>query len=300
LAVHSSDEISDMAKTILIILVFSCAVYFVVCLFYILFQEKFIFVPFWRKRRDGLSTLATRHDEIFIRGVEGGELHGVHIRIDRPRGCILYFHGNTGDLSRWAPIAEEFTSFGFDVIVPDYRGFGKSKGKRSEEILYSDALMWYKETAERFAEERICIYGRSLGSGVSVWLAARVRARALILETPYDNLINVAHRHAPFIPAARFMRYTFRNDMEIRNVKCPVLIAHGTKDKIVSYRLAFRLYRIAKEHTETVMVSVPGGRHSNLNGFPVFRLGLTDFFDRYYPRIFRDDADTGRVVSGRA
>ncbi len=210
-----------MAKTIFYILVFLSVTYVSVCLFYFLFQERFIFVPLWRKRRGAPLALASEHDEIFLEACEGGRLHAIHIRVDEPRGCILYFHGNTGGISRWASVAEEFTSFGFDVIVPDYRGYEKSTGDRTEEILYSDALLWYRKVMESFPEDRICVYGRSLGSGIASWLVGHVHPKAVVLETPYDNFINVAKYHTKFIPVKWFLRYTFRNDIHIRTINVP-------------------------------------------------------------------------------
>ena len=272
-----------MAKTIFYILVFLFIAYAAICLFYFLFQEKLIFVPLWRKRRGVPLALASEHEEIFLDAVEGGKLHAVHIRADQPRGCILYFHGNTGCISRWASIAEEFISFGLDVIVPDYRGYGKSTGHRTEEVLYSDALLWYKKVNAEFPANRICIYGRSLGSGVAAWLIGQVHPQAAVLETPYDNFINVAKHHTKVIPVKWFLRYTFHNDIHIRRIQSPVLIAHGTKDKVVPYIMGFRLYEAAKKYTDAEMVTIPGGRHSDLNGFPIFRNKLSEFFERHFP-----------------
>lgn len=272
-----------MAKTILYILVFLFVAYAAICLFYFLFQERLIFVPLWRKRCNAPLALASTHEEIFLEAVERGRLHAVHIRADQPRGCILYFHGNTGCISRWASIAEEFTSFGFDVVIPDYRGYGRSTGVRSEEILYADALLWYKRVNELFPANRICIYGRSLGSGIATWLLGQVHPQAAVLETPYDNFINVAKHHTKFIPVQWFLRYTFRNDIHIRNIQSPVLIAHGTKDRIVPYIMGFRIYETAKKYTDAEMVTIPGGRHSDLNGFPIFRNKLSEFFETHFP-----------------
>lgn len=211
-------------------------------------------------------------------------MHALHIKTPSPRGCILYFHGNTGSMTRWAAIAEELTTFGFDVFLPDYRGYGKSKGMRTEELLYSDALMCYQKVLELFPDNRICIYGRSLGSGMAAWLAARVKPAGVILETPYDNMLEVARHHSRIIPVKLFLRYTFRNDIHLRRASAPILIAHGTRDKIVPYKLGISLYQTVKDSGNAKMLTIPGGHHGDLNGFPVFRKALERFFDKHFPK----------------
>jgi len=259
-------------------------IYLIICLFYYLLQERLIFVPLGRKDVDAPVVLGSEFDEYFLDGTEGGVVHAVHIKTESPRGCVLYFHGNTGGISRWGAIAEELTTFGFDIFLPDYRGYGKSRGKRTEEILYSDALMCYKKVKEHYTEDRICIYGRSLGSGIASWLAGRTQAGGVVLETPYNNLIEVARHHSRVIPVKFFLRFTFRNDIHLKATEAPVLIAHGTKDKIVPYRSGLRLYKGVKGTVRAEMLTIPGGHHGDLNGFPVFRTALDRFFDRYFPK----------------
>lgn len=257
-------------------------VYIAICGFYFFFQERFIFVPWFIKGAKGPLILGSRFTEYFIDGDYGGRIHAIHIHAKNPRGCILYFHGNTGSIPRWGLIAEELTSFGFDIFLPDYRGFGKSTGKRSEEILYNDALSCYKKVAEMYPENQICIYGRSLGTTMAAWLSARTNAGGVVLEAPFNNLIEVAIHSAKIIPAKLFLRYTFRSDLFLEQTKMPVLIAHGTKDKIVPYKSGLRLYKLIEDKPNTEMLTIPGGNHSNLNRFPVFRITLNRFFDRYF------------------
>lgn len=260
------------------------AIYLVICLFYYLLQERLIFVPLGRKDMDAPVTLGSEFEEYFMEGTDGGSIHALHIKAEASRGCVLYFHGNTGGISRWGAIAEELTTFGFDVFLPDYRGYGKSRGPRTEEILYSDALMCYNKVKEHYPESRICIYGRSLGSGIASWLAGRSQPGAVVLETPYNNLIEVARHHSRIIPVKFFLRFTFRNDIHLKATKAPVLIAHGTKDKIVPYKSGLRLYQGVKATVRAEMLTIPGGHHGDLNGFPVFRSTLERFFNRYFPK----------------
>ena len=271
-------------NSVLYIVLIVVIAYFAICAFYYIFQERFIFVPWGKKRGNAPILLGSEFTEYFLDGGDNGHIHAIHIKVRNPRGIILYFHGNTGSIHRWGAIAEELTSFGFDIFLPDYRGYGKSRGKRSEETLYSDAMLCYKKVQELYPDHKICIYGRSLGTAMASWLAARTTPAAIVLETPFNNMIEVAIWHSKIIPVKFFLRYTFRNDLNLAMAKSPILIAHGTKDKIVHYESGLRLYKSLKNHTYAEMLTIPGGNHGNLNGFPVFRETLDRFFDKHIPR----------------
>lgn len=273
-----------MIRIILYTAFYGFLIYAGICAFYYFFQERIIFVP-WRKRSNSPLLLGSEFTEYFLEGEYGGTIHAIKIKATNPRGVILYFHGNTGSISRWGAIAEELTSFGFDVFLPDYRGFGKSHGKRTEETLYSDALTCYKRLLETYPEKQICIYGRSLGTAMASWLSARSSPGAIVLETPFNNLIEVAMHNSRIIPAKLFLKFTFRNDLHLVRAHSPILIAHGTKDKIVTYKSGLRLFKAIKDKSDAEMLTIPGGRHSNLNGYPVFRSTLTHFFDKHFPRV---------------
>lgn len=271
-------------NSIFYILLILIAVYIAICVFYYIFQERFIFVPWGKMRSDSPILLGSEFTEYFLEGAYEGRIHAIHIKVRNPRGCILYFHGNTGGIQRWGAIAEELTSFGFDIFLPDYRGYGKSRGLRTEETLYSDALLCYKKVLELYPDNQICLYGRSLGTAMASWLSAHTSSGAIVLETPFNNMIEVANRHSKIIPVKLFLKFTFRNDLHLTRAKSPILIAHGTKDSIVQYKSGLRLYKSLKNRTDAEMLTIPGGNHGNLNGFPVFRDTLERYFDKHFPR----------------
>ena len=258
--------------------------YLLVCAFYFLFQERLIFAPRWPVIAGGEILIPSDYESFFIETPNDGRIHSLLIktRSDSPKGCILYFHGNTGNIQRWAPMAEELCSYGFDVMLPDYRTYGKSTGKLTEENLYSDALELYKYLKQRYPEKKICIYGRSLGSAMASWLSARTQPGGIVLETPFNNLIEVASYLSRFIPVKFFLRFTFRNEIHLKRATSPILIVHGTKDKLVPYKLGLKLYETVKDKPDTSMLTIPGGKHGNLNGYPILRAKLSEFFTRYF------------------
>lgn len=201
---------------------------------------------------------------------EAERLNALWFKTELPaRGLLLYFHGNRGNLQRWGAFASDFTRHGYDVLMIDYRGYGKSSGNPSEEVLYADAervLAWAKS---RSAFSKLVIYGRSLGSAVASNLAAKVQPNLLILETPFDQLLGVV---APFWqPVARMfpLRSVFPNNTHLANVKSKRVIFHGTKDRIVPLRSALKLKPLLGPNDEFIII--PDGGHRNLRSFEAYR-----------------------------
>jgi uncharacterized protein len=247
--------------------------YGLICLVYWLVQDRFIFVRFPLPKAYAF-TFDQPFTEEWLHPEEGVELHGLHFTAREPLGTVLYFHGNTGSLRRWGKRASRFTRLGWNVLMMDYRGYGKSKGKLSESALHADALAWYDHLAQRESDERIVIYGRSLGSGMAVPLAAQRKPRALVLESPFANLYDPARHQFFLIPYRWLLRYTFRNDKAIRRVKCPVFIFHGKRDPVVPYESALRLYASVPGDVQREMITFPKGYHSDLGQFSRFQRKL--------------------------
>lgn len=239
-------------------------------------QERLLFIPLKYSNNEKIE-LATSNDEIFIDAPEGGRLHGIYLQVAEAKGSILYFHGNTGSMRRWAYMAEELTSYGYNVLVMDYRGYGKSKGRRSEALMHIDAkaaLNWLRQKGQRLP---LVVYGRSLGSGFAVKLAAEEVVDSLVLETPYFSMDDIGQKRFPFLPIRWLSRFHLRSDLYIRKVKCPILMFQGTKDRIVPYKSALKLYNVVADRNDCHLVTLVGGKHNNLNTYPLFRESLMNF-----------------------
>jgi len=189
------------------------------------------------------------------------------------RGAVLYFHGNRGNLQRWGHLHVHFTQRGYDFVVPDYRGYGKSTGRPHEHTLYEDAHRLYDWMREQYPAAQIGLYGRSLGSAPAAYLAAHVRARHLILETPFDSIPGLL---AAYLGRERLpirTTFVFANDRHLRQSPLPVLLFHGTADRVVPLRCAERLRACLKPTDEFVVI--PGGAHNNLPTFPLYQQTLS-------------------------
>lgn len=244
---------------------------------YYFFQERFIFIAVHSSDKVNY-TLASEFEEVFIDTPYNGRIHGLHIKAAESKGVILYFHGNTGSIKRWAVTGEELTSYDFDVFLMDYRGYGKSRGKKSEVAMHLDAEAAYDYLKQKYSEENIVIYGRSLGSGFAVPLAAKHPRSKLVLETPFYSLLEIAEHQAPYIPIGFLLRFPLRSDEVIADLKNPIIFFHGTRDRVVPYQSGLKLYEKATSPNKH-MVTIPKGRHNDLAKYALFREKMHEFLD---------------------
>ncbi len=259
-----------MRTVLLGMLATAAAFYLLVCLLLYVGQERLIFAP-EPLPPDYRFSFPLRFDEVTWE-VDGARLHALHFRVDQPIGAVLYLHGNAGSVRGWGAVADLFVALGYEVLIPDYRGYGKSTGRiAGERMLHDDARTAYRYLAARFAEEQIVVYGRSLGSGLAVPLAAEQRPRLLILETPYVSLHELARQQFPVVPPF-LLRYPLRTDQRIGKVTCPIHLVHGTADEVIPYSASERLLPLIRaEHT---LWSIPGGHHNDLASFAAYQAAV--------------------------
>lgn len=232
------------------------------------FQERFIFLD-GELPSDHVFDFDLPFEEVNLSAKEDGNLNALHFKSEDSKGLIIYFHGNQGNLTRWGKVVQNLTRMDYDVLVMDYRGYGKSRGHRSMEILLSDAEMFYSYALESYPEENITLYGRSLGTGFASWLAGKHKPRQLILETPYYSLATVAQRFYPIYPSKLALRYNFQSFKYLKTAESPVYIFHGTEDEVVPYNSGKRLHESIPKGQST-LITIDGGGHKNLSEFDAF------------------------------
>jgi hypothetical protein len=238
-------------------------IYFVICGLLYVYQERFIFFP-EVVSPDFTYRFRAPFEEVTWR-VDGATIHAVHFRVAQPKGVILYLHGNAGSIRSWGRVAEELVTHGYDVLMPDYRGYGKSTGTiTSEQMLHDDAALAYTYLQQHYEEHQIVVYGRSIGTGLAVYLARSHHPRMLILETPYYNLQELATAQFPFIPSF-LLKYPLRTDGWIAEVTCPIYLFHGTEDEVIPYSASQRLVPLIR--TQHQVFTIEGGGHNNLGTF---------------------------------
>ncbi|MCO6492738.1 MAG: alpha/beta fold hydrolase [Phaeodactylibacter sp.] len=254
------------------ILLYIAGGYALICLIFYFLQHYFFFRPEILPR-----SFEYRYpfpfDEVDFEMEDGGYINGLHFRVPNAKGVVFYLKGNSRSIKGWGKFARDFVSKGYDFFMIDYRGFGKSSGKRTEATLFNDAQTVYKWLSTQYPEEQIVIYGRSLGSGIAARIASWNKPRMLILDSPYYSFLYQVRRYGFWLPLKWILRYQIRTDFFIKKVECPAFVIHGTKDRLISFRQG-RMLAEAAPFGE--LIPVEGGGHNNLPDFPEYHDILWD------------------------
>ncbi|MEO8820166.1 MAG: alpha/beta hydrolase [Ginsengibacter sp.] len=185
-----------------------------------------------------------------------------------PKGVVIYFHGNSGNVIHYSKYVSNFTKNGYEVWIPDYPTFGKTNGALTEKNMYNQAKEVYKLANSKFPADSIIVYGKSLGSGVASYIAAKEKCKRLILETSFYSIPSLFSHYAPIYPTGRMSTFKFPVGEYLEDVKAPVTIFHGTKDETIPYQNAAKLKSVLKPGDE--FITIENGTHHNLDNFPLF------------------------------
>jgi uncharacterized protein len=193
---------------------------------------------------------------------DGTSLHGWYIEHGEPRAVVLFLHGNAGNIAGRAEFLRRVHALRVSVLALDYRGYGRSEGSPTEAGVIADARAartWLAKKAG-LREADILLWGESLGCGVAIELAAD-GARALILESAFTSLPDVAAHHYAWMPVRLLMRNRMRAVDKTAQFQGPLLAAHGDADSVIPYELGRRLFETANEPKE--FVTIQGGDHND-------------------------------------
>jgi fermentation-respiration switch protein FrsA (DUF1100 family) len=222
------------------------------------------------------------YDAVSLQTDDGLHLSGWFIPHPAARATLLLFHGNAGNISHRLESIRLFHDLGLAVFIIDYRGYGQSEGSPSEAGTYRDAAAaWRYLVGERhLAPSGIVIFGRSLGAAIAAQLAGHTRPAALIIESGFTSVPNMAARLYPWLPARWLSRYRYDTQHHLDAAACPVLVIHSREDDLIPYDEGERLFARAREPKQFLQLQ---GGHGN--GFLVSRetyvRGIDDFLERY-------------------
>jgi fermentation-respiration switch protein FrsA (DUF1100 family) len=223
------------------------------------FQRDYVFVP--------SGTLATPAEKglphvevVTIRVRDGMALTGWYARPSADRPTVLYFHGNSGNISGRADRFKQILDSGFGLLAVSYRGYPGSGGSPSQDALFSDGLEIFDWLAARTT--RIVVHGESLGTSVATYVACERPARALVLEAPFTAALDVAAKTYPWVPVSLLMRDPFPTRDMIVKIGVPVLIVHGTNDETVPVAEGQELFELAHEPKKLAIID--GASHGDL------------------------------------
>jgi len=200
-------------------------------------QDSLIFHPQRLEESKRVALARTPAVEsLFMHAADGTRLHAWHVK---GNPLIIYFGGNAEEVS-WMLDDALTRAPGVGWLLVDYRGYGSSDGSPSEKALVSDALLWFDKLSPE--SKTIYVFGRSLGSGVAVQLAAERPVAGLILVAPFDSLVSVGKRHYPFLPVDWMLKHRFDSLALAPKMKVPLLCIVASHDDIIPPEHAKRLY----------------------------------------------------------
>ena len=256
------------------ILLLLLGAYIVISVLLYYLQDYFLFKPEKLPKDFNFYYENQQVSEYNIETRDGAIINGLHFSVEKPLGVVLYLKGNSKSIKGWGKFAVDFTRNNYDVIMVDYRGFGKSTGKRSQKAIKHDLQFIYNKIREKVSEKYIVIYGRSLGSGFATKLASMNSPKMLILDAPYYSLTKVTGRYMPFMPLSVILKYPMPTYKWLKYVKCPIHIIHGTKDRLIPFSSSVKLSQVNAKLTRLHPI-IEGG-HKNLNNFESYHKILSE------------------------
>jgi len=281
-------------NTVIIVLI----VIAVISIIFYFAQERLIFKP-EKLPADFIFQYENQEvEEYNIELKDNVTINGLHFKSKDSKGVVFYLKGNSRSIKGWGKFAVDFTNHNWDVIMIDYRGFGKSTGKRTQQTMKDDVLAIYDKIKEKVDEKYIIVYGRSLGTGLATKIASVNNPRMLILACPYYSMSNNVQRYLPFIPLGLVMRYSMPTYKWIKYVKCPIKIIHGTNDRIIPMKSSIRLSKINPSLTR--MYPIIGGGHKNLHNFEGYHRALNEILkSKPFKKINKKKTSLGFIRSKR-
>lgn len=223
-----------------------------------------------------LASLA--YESVYFATEDHQKLHGWFIPAPKPRGTVLFFHGNAGNISHRLDSIQIFNQLDLSVFIFDYRGYGNSSGKPGEPGTYQDAraALHYLADKHHLNANQLIYFGRSLGGAIAAQLAVDHPPKALILESTFTSAPDMASQLLPWLPLRWLTWFSYNTLARIKTIHCPVFIIHSPEDEIIPYKFGRRLYDAANEPKQ--FLSIRGGHNEGfIQSGQIYIKGLKHF-----------------------
>ena len=247
-----------MLKVLTIIILLISAFYAVALAILYYFQEKLIFHPV-QDISDNPRKLFLGYEDINFTSTDGVKLNGWFIPAENSEYTVLFCHGNGGNISHRLDTIALFNELPANFFIFDYRGYGISEGKISEQGLYADAAAAWRYLVDNrgIAPDKIIIIGRSLGGAIATHTAAEFKPAALVLESAFTSVPDMARELMPWIYSKHLLKYSLSTLEKLNEVKCTVLVCASHDDRLVPFRMGKKLFAAAPE--PKTFVELTGG-----------------------------------------
>jgi fermentation-respiration switch protein FrsA (DUF1100 family) len=220
----------------------------------------------------------TDFEEIFLHANDGARLHGIHFKADQAKGIVLYLHGNARSMDYWGYWGEQLSNtHRYDVVVMDYRGYGKSRGVREHMKMLEDTQLFYNYCRKFFPEEKIIVFGRSLGGAFASYISKQKNPGKLIVESSFTSLADVVKTKFKFLPTETLLKYPFQSEHNIPHIVNETFFIHGTEDMLVPYTLGKKLYKLSGSPRKELF-TIEGAVHNDLRNYESYFKALQEIF----------------------
>ena len=233
------------------LLIIGIGVYAALSIYVYFMQSGMIFYPNMpgRNLTSSPENIGLTYQDVEFVTEDNIKLHGWFIPDKNAKGTVLFFHGNAGNISHRLDSIDIFHRLGLNVFIMDYRGYGQSEGKITEKGSYRDAeAAWnYLNHTRGISGKQIIIFGRSLGASIAGWLAGKHTPAALIIESGFTSVPSMAQRFYPFLPVRWLTHFKYDTEQYVKDISCPVLVAHSKNDEIIPYQEGREIFEAAHE-----------------------------------------------------
>lgn len=229
----------------------AASVYVLLALVLYLLQGRMVFLSNMPGRALTASPgdIGLEYEDVFLTTSDDERLHGWYVPAAGSRGVVLFFHGNAGNISHRLDSIAIFNHLGLDTLIIDYRGYGESTGKTSEQGTYLDAqAAWDYLVGQRgVPADRIIIFGRSLGGAIGSWLGSHEQPAAVIIESSFTSGVDMGRRLYPFLPMRLITRLRYPVADYAARLNSPALVVHSRDDEIIPFEMGQAIYTAAKQ-----------------------------------------------------
>lgn len=227
--------------------IFAWSLYFI--------QPKILYKP----RRNVNYTpgeLGLDYEDVSLTAADGIKIHGWYIPAMNSNFTILFCHGNGGNIMHRLDTINFFNKLGLSCLIFDYRGYGKSQGKPTEEGTYLDAAAAYDWLTKEMwiPAEEIIVFGRSLGGAVASNLATKVHVRGLVVESGFTSYAGIGAKFYPYLPVKWFASFNYNTLDYIKGIHCPLLLIHSKNDEVVPFEFGLELYQASNKPSKFVEI----------------------------------------------
>ncbi len=258
-------------RSFLVFVLILVGLYLIYGLLVFLLQKTVIFHPrtLSENHTFKFDSINQEYEELNIEAHDGILLNALLFKVKKPKGIIVFFHGNAGNIANWGMLAPTYLNFGYHFLVWDYREYGKTGGTLTYSNLIQDSEAVVNYAGEKFPDLEIIPYGASLGTSLAAHVADKNQTPKVVLETPYYSMKRLAKTHFPGLPHDILLRFPFNTSEPLKTYQGDIYAIHGAKDNVIPYHHSKSLKSAFPDKMQLTIVENSG--HNDLHYHQAFQ-----------------------------